>query len=328
MNYNERRAIIGSNLHHYGMMFETDAEKIDRLEFELAQLREDISLERKLRYDLEMKVEQLNKENELLKSTPTRKRRTKAEMEEQQAKAYSEYKSDGKRKAHKADSIRSYEDFIAIQNYFEENNRIRDWMMWTVGVSLGLRVSDLLNLKMRDIFNDDKTFRERIYLVEKKTSKANNCLITDSVVYAIDKYLDSVGWDFDLDEYLFISNKTKNKMCEKRGWEILSEAGKALNMPITIGSHSMRRSFANIAACVDKSSIDMNAIVKIQGLLNHSDQRVTLQYLGTYQTMFDNARKAVSDFVLGKTNVHELVAGTNVSLSDIMAKLDQLECKI
>ena len=31
--------------------------------------------------------------------------------------AYSDFKSDGKRKAHAADSIRSYDDFYAIQQY-------------------------------------------------------------------------------------------------------------------------------------------------------------------------------------------------------------------
>lgn len=95
-----------------------------------------------------------------------------------------------------------------------------------------------------------------------------------------------------------------------------------------IGSHTMRKSFANIAACVDKSTIDMNSITKIQGLLNHSNQQVTMRYLGTYQKMFDQARRSVSDFVLGKTDIHELVAGNNFTIDDIMSKIDQLEHKI
>lgn len=72
----------------------------------------------------------------------------------------------------------------------------------------------------------------------------------------------------------------------------------------------------------------MNAITKIQGLLNHSDQRVTMRYLGTYQQMFDKARIAVSNFVLGRTEVNELVAGNNFTIDDIVAKLDALEVKI
>ena len=87
----------------------------------------------------------------------------------------------------------------------------------------------------------------------------------------------------------------------------------------------MRKSFANIAACVDKSCIDMNAVTKIQGLLNHSDQRVTMKYLGTYQDMFDRARIAVSDFVLGKTGVEEIIAGNQYTVDDVIGRLDALE---
>ena len=163
---------------------------------------------------------------------------------------------------------------------------------------------------------------------EQKTLKINNCLITQSVIDAATKLFDSMNWDFELDDYLFKSNKTKGKMFEEYGWKILSDAGKALSLPIIIGSHTMRKSFANIAACVDKSSIDMNAITKIQGLLNHSDQRVTMRYLGTYQQMFDRARESVSDFVLGKTDIHEIVAGNNYTIDDIVSKIDQLEKKL
>ena len=239
---------------------------------------------------------------------------------------YSDFKSDGKRKPHAADSIRSYDDFRAMQPYYLERGRIRDWTMWTVGVSLGLRVSDLLSLKFGDIIDvDKKTFMPRLRVVEQKTGKSNACLITESVQHAITKYLDYLHYRFDLDGYLFASKKTGGKMYEEYGWKILSDAGKALNLPLVIGSHTMRKSFANIAACVDKSCVDMNSITKVQGLLNHSDQRVTMKYLGSYQDMYDRARIAVSDFVLGKTDVNEIIAGDQYTTEDVMNRLDALE---
>ena len=308
--------------------FETDEDKISRLEFENKQLHEELGQERSARYNAERINEELKQQILILQQPQKRKRRTKAQMEAEEEKEYCEFKSDGKRKSRPADSIRSYKDFNFIQHYFLERGKIRDWALWTIGVSLGLRISDLLTLKIRDILNDDLTFRDRIILIEQKTSKANNCLITESVIYAAKKYFDAINWDFALDDYLFKSNKTKGKMREEYGWKILSDAGKSLKLPIVIGSHTMRKSFANIAACVDKSSIDMNAITKIQGLLNHSDQRVTMRYLGTYQQMFDKARVAVSEFVLGRTEINELVAGNNFTLDDIVAKLDALEVKI
>ena len=308
--------------------YESDEEKIHRLELEKSQLQEELAVERKFRYDAEKRIEELTGRVQELMTAPVHRRRTKVELESEEPKMYSEFKSDGKRKSRPADPIRSYEDFVAIQKYFLDNGKVRDWMMWTIGVSLGLRISDLLSLKIKQLLNDNLTFRERIMVIEQKTSKLNNCLITESVIDAVTKYFDSIKWKFELDDYLFKSNKTKGKMYEEYGWKILSDAGKALDLPIVIGSHTMRKSFANIAACVDKSSIDMNSITKIQGLLNHSNQQVTMRYLGTYQKVFDRARVSVSEFVLGRTDVHELVAGNNYTLDDIISKLDQIETKI
>ena len=146
-----------------------------------------------------------------------------------------------------------------------------------------------------------------------------------TVKCAISKYIKSIKYNFDLGGYLFASKKTGGKMYEEHGWRILSNAGKALGLPIVVGSHTMRKSFANIAACVDSSCVDMNAITKVQGLLNHSDQRVTMKYLGTYQNMYDKARIAVSDFVLGKTGINKLIAGSQYSVDDVVEKLEILE---
>ncbi len=255
---------------------------------------------------------------------PVKKRRKRREVTID-TNAYTDFKSDGKRKAHAADAIRSYDDFKAIQQYYLDAGRVRDWAMWTIGVSLGLRISDLLSLRFGNIIdNDKKTFKPRIQIYEQKTGKLNNILITESVIDAMTRYLDSIKWEFDLNGFLFPSRKTKGKMYEECGWRILSEAGKALNLPLVIGSHTMRKSFANIAACVDKSCIDMNAITKVQGLLKHSDQRVTMSYLGSYQIMFDKARIAVSDFVLGKTNVNEIIAGNQYTVDDVFERLDAI----
>lgn len=301
-------------------LFETQAEEITRLKQENKILTEQIAYERILRQDAEARSDKLEKELIELKNAPRqRKRREIVE------KDYSEFKSDGKRKARPADPIRSYEDFVSIQQYFLKQNKVRDWMMWTIGVALGLRVSDLLSLKIKYLLNEDKTFRTHITIIEQKTSKLNSCLITEAVKTAVSKYFDTINWEFNLDDYLLMSKKTKGKMYEEYGWKIISDAGKALKLPVNIGSHTMRKSFANIAACVDKSSIDMNSITKLQGLLNHSDQRVTMRYLGTYQRMFDRARIAVSDFILGKTDVHELIAGNNCTIDDILSKLDGIE---
>ena len=256
----------------------------------------------------------------------TEKKTRKRKIVTQDSTIYSDYKSDGKRKPHPADSIRSYDDFKAIQKFYLDKGRIRDWAMWTLGVCLGIRVSDLLSLRWKNVLETDKkTFKKRIQIYEIKTGKLQNCLITEAAQSTLLEYLSSLRWQISLDDYIFPSKKTGGKMYEEYGWKILSDAGKALELPITIGSHTMRKSFANIAACVDKSSIDMNSITKVQGLLNHSDQKVTMKYLGTYQEMFDRARIAVSDFILGKTQFNDIIAGEQFTANDIVERLEALE---
>ena len=316
MNENIQQVVFAPQV--YLSQIESLTRVIEGKDVEIAKLNVQIEYERDLRIRAERSLAAFQSEQE---EKRIRKRREKPSNTE-----YSDFKSDGKRKPHAADSIRSYDDFKAIQKYYLDSGRIRDWAMWTVGVSLGLRISDLLSLKFRNIIEVDKrTFKKSVQVYEQKTGKLANILITEAVEYAILGYLESIKWEFDLDGYLFPSKKTKGKMYEEYGWQILSSAGKALKLPINIGSHTMRKSFANIAACVDKSCIDMNAITKVQGLLNHGDQRVTMKYLGSYQEMFDRARIAVSDFVLGKTEVNEIVAGNQHTIDDIFEKLYALE---
>lgn len=72
----------------------------------------------------------------------------------------------------------------------------------------------------------------------------------------------------------------------------------------------------------------MNVITKIQGLLNHSNQQTTLRYLGKFAEMYDRARVSVSDFIMGKTDIHELNAGSAFTIEDVVDKLDSLEAKL
>ena len=303
----------------YMMKVKTLKDEIKQKDRQIQRLTDQLEYERGLREELEKRFGKLQEE-------PRPKKSRKKREVTLDTNTYSDFKSDGKRKPHAADSIRSYDDYHAIEQYYLDRGQIRDWAMWTIGVSLGLRISDLLSLKFGHLIDTDrKTIKPRIQIYEQKTGKLNNCLITESVKLALERYLESIKREFDLDGYLFPSKKTKGKMYEECGWRILSSAGKALNLPLVIGSHTMRKSFANIAACVDKSCIDMNAITKVQGLLNHGDQRVTLTYLGTYQEMFDRARVAVSDFVLGRTGVNEIVAGNQHTTDEVFERLNALE---
>ena len=301
---------------------------VDKLNFQIKELQAMVLYERERREYAEQKLAELNK--------PKRKRRTKAEVEAERAnqKEYSEFKSNGVRKKTKMESIKSYTDFKKIQDFFLEKNQIPYYAIWTVGVCMGVRASDIVTLRWRNILNEDFSFKERIKLYEQKTGKLQDCLITEAMRDAFIKLLNSVQWNIDMNGYIFTSiangagiAKKDSPMSRDCCYENFRKAASAVGIEYHIGTHTMRASFANIVACVDKSTIDMNMISKVQGLLNHSDPRVTMKYLGTLDRMYDNARRVVSDFVLGKyaPEVDELVCGEQTNMADVVKKLDDIK---
>lgn len=241
----------------------------------------------------------------------------------------SEYKTNGVLKARPADSIRSYDDFVTIRDYFAERNEVRNETIWVVGICLGYRGGDLTKLKFRNFYNTDLTKRSRICVVEQKTNKLNNCIISDAIMDQLEKLIIYMGGKdkIELDDYIFCSNRG-TPLSVKRLWSILNNACVCTGLPIHLSTHSLRKSFANIVACVDKNVIDMNTVEKVRGLLNHSDPRITMRYLGTLTDMYDRARMVVSDFVLGQTGVNELVAGEYNDSLDIYEQLQEIKEKL
>lgn len=71
-----------------------------------------------------------------------------------------------------------------------------------------------------------------------------------------------------------------------------------------------------LLCCHDGGASD-NTIRDIQGLLGHADVRVTMKYLKETTLRYDAARKEVSDFVLGRTDVNELVITQQKNNDDV-----------
>lgn len=241
---------------------------------------------------------------------------------------------------HRAEYIRSLDDIKAIQNFYLTNFRYRDYMMFTVGICTGFRISDLTSLNISDVLNEDGSFKEYIDITEKKTGKRSSnpddkCIITEAMKIAIATYLRHHKVR-DYNEPLMYSRKPdcngEHRIKEESGWRIIKQAQRALGLTYNLGSHSMRKTFANIAACCGReSNIDMNKLLQIQHMLKHSDYKTTMRYLNLNSIFTSRARTDVSDFVLGKTQYNDLteaLMGGNDSsdnkLDRIIELLDEL----
>ena len=112
----------------YMLQLRAMQDEITKRDREIQRLKDQLEYERNLREKLEERFGKLPEERTERK---TRKRRNVALDDN----TYSDFKSDGKRKAHAADSIRSYDDFYAIQQYWQRtdsrlgnvDNRRKSW---------------------------------------------------------------------------------------------------------------------------------------------------------------------------------------------------------
>lgn len=231
----------------------------------------------------------------------------------------SNYTSQGKRKAAPCDPIRSLEDIEAVKNYFlttgRKGNRLRNYMIFVLGISIGLRGCDLLRLQIKDVLCADGHIVDEIRTFESKTHKMNYPIVNDVAKEAIGKYLDSLEDKFSPNDRL-IRAQGKIDMDENTLYNIIKKAQLDLNLPYNLGAHSLRKTFAywTIAMHPDNAHI----LASLQEMLNHDSMKTTLHYAG--QTK-DNLRTLYTD--IGKVFTGEAVRALSTD-SNVENKLDAI----
>jgi len=169
--------------------------------------------------------------------------------------------------------IREIESILKSQN-------LRDYILFELGIYSGLRISDILNLKVKDLKN-----QEFFTLKEKKTGKTKRLAINPTLKKELAKYL----LDKKDNEYIIKSREGKNKPISRvMAWNILNNVAKQVGLE-EIGTHSLRKTFAYHLYMQNNKDI-----VLVQKLLNHSSPQVTLRYIGILQEEMDDAVIALS----------------------------------
>ncbi|MDD4238044.1 MAG: site-specific integrase [Desulfotomaculaceae bacterium] len=157
---------------------------------------------------------------------------------------------------------------------------LRNHLLFVLGINSGLRISDLLNLRLVDVVDDKGKPVDRITIREKKTGKEKDFPLGKSAIKAIKLYVDSLS-KIDLNQALFPSRKGGQPLSRVQAWEILNNAAMNVGINESIGTHSLRKTFGYHAF---KAGYD---ITKIQKLLNHSSPAITLAYIGITQDELD-----------------------------------------
>lgn len=154
----------------------------------------------------------------------------------------------------------------------------RDLLLFIVGINSGLRISDILELKVGDLRGKDS-----ITVRETKTSKPKRFIFNDSIKKAMCELVPEPAAN---DEYLFKSRKGDNQpLGRTAAWRILNGAAERAGLKETIGAfgtHSLRKTFGYFAY---KNGTDL---ALLQSIFNHSSQATTLRYIGINQDRIDS----------------------------------------
>ncbi|MBC7076462.1 MAG: site-specific integrase [Syntrophomonadaceae bacterium] len=176
--------------------------------------------------------------------------------------------------------IRDKKKIEAIKRILKSEN-IRNYLLFTLGINTGLRISDLLQLKVEDVVDEKGEIREFLSIREKKTGKEKKFVLNKVARNAIEEFMQDNQGVFP-GQYLFASRKGKNQPITRiQAWEILNKAKRKLGIQERIGTHTLRKTFGYHAY---KQGIDITLLQKI---FNHSAPSITLRYIGITQDNID-----------------------------------------
>lgn len=155
----------------------------------------------------------------------------------------------------------------------------RDYIMFLVGVNTGLRISDILKLKVKHFRNNS-----HLEITEEKTGKNKRRLINSTLKKEINDYIVNMKDH----EYLFQSQKGYNESISRvQAYRVLKKAGEKVGLK-KVGTHTLRKTFGYHHYQQNKD------VALLQNLFNHSSPSITLKYIGINQDIQDNSMKNFS----------------------------------
>ncbi|HBK3297668.1 MULTISPECIES: tyrosine-type recombinase/integrase [unclassified Enterococcus] len=150
----------------------------------------------------------------------------------------------------------------------------RNYTIFQLGKATLLRVSDVLSLEYSDVFTAEGVLKERAYIRDQKTGKPNTLYLKpiEKDLYLYKEWLD----DNDIkSQWLFPSSSDWNSpVTRKQYYKIMQKTGDLLGINY-LGTHTMRKTGAY--RVYEQTNYNIGFVMK---LLNHSDQKSTLSYLG------------------------------------------------
>lgn len=170
------------------------------------------------------------------------------------------------------------EDIIKLKQMLMVRGNLRDYTLVTMGLNTALRISDILDLCWKDVYDfEHKNFYTHFHVKEKKNGKSNYILLNEAIKEALELLLLEQHQIYP-NKVIFLSRNGDNKSISRfRAYSILKEIGKDLGFGPNFSCHSLRKTFGYHAWKQGESP------VLIMTIYNHSSFEITKKYLSIEQ---------------------------------------------
>lgn len=175
--------------------------------------------------------------------------------------------------------IRDVEKIEEIKNYLRRKS-YRNYFLFEMGINVGLRIGDLLKLKVKDVAG-----KTHIIIREEKTKNVKGkgekkFKINDALRLEIKEYTKGMSSN----DYLFPSRTGQGSKPISRimAYYILKDAANHVGFE-EMGTHTLRKTFGYHFYKQYKD------VALLQRMFNHSSPSITLRYIGISQDEMDRA---------------------------------------
>lgn len=167
------------------------------------------------------------------------------------------------------DPIRNPRDIESLKKLISKQPR--NLLIFTLGINNGLRIGDLLKLRVKDI--KDLKIGEALHIREAKTGKNNIMVVNKGSHKVLKQYLESVHLGDE--DFLFPSPKASKHLTVQYINNLVKAWTRTINLKGNYGSHTLRKTFGYQQRT--QYGVGWEIICK---RFNHSSPTVTMRYLG------------------------------------------------
>jgi site-specific recombinase XerD len=169
------------------------------------------------------------------------------------------------------EALRDIKQINAIKRFLKKQSD-RDYVLFVFGINTGLKITEMLSIKVEDIMTEQSCIKSYYSWVPKDGESTKEVFLNETVQKILFLYIQSAN--LKSEDYLFLSKRTKMPITRQQAYRIISQAAAQVGIKGKIGTNSLRKTFGFHAY---KRGV---AISLLQKHFNHSNPSETLKYLG------------------------------------------------